>query len=169
MKQLAFALLLAAPLGLASCAGFQPMHATAEAQTVFNNLSVTVEEGDDEADRELGYMIRQRLADRIDVNGKGAPYRLVVEPSLQRAALGLTAFDQASRFDSVARARWQLVSTEDGKILDRGQVEGTASYSASRDPFQLLATTEQANERAANEAANKLINAVTRAVADLPQ
>jgi LPS-assembly lipoprotein len=168
MKQLLLALALTAPLGLGACAGFQPMHATAESQIVFNDLTVMVEDGEDEGDRELGYMIRQRLADRIAVNGEDASYLLVVEPRLRRVGLGLTAFDQASLFDSIAQARWTLTSSEDGSVIARGRVQGEVSYSASRDPYQLLITTEQANERAANEAASKLIDSVTNALAELP-
>lgn len=168
MKQLlstaAFA--LSVPL-LASCAGFTPMHGTQSAQTAFSDMSITVGDGKDEGDRAAGYLIRQRLADRISANDKPT-YQLLVQPSAQRIGLGLTGQDFATRFDGLVIAEWTLRKNEDGSILATGRTQSTATYSADRDPYRLQSTSDEATERASRELADKILTEVALKLAELP-
>ncbi|MGB6228540.1 MAG: hypothetical protein WBF53_00250, partial [Litorimonas sp.] len=159
MKQLlATALLVAGLSALTACAGFQPLHATTAGQTAFDRMSVDVTDGDDEADRAVGFLVRQRLADRMGApDGRPQPYTLTVEPRVLRIGLGVSDEDRATRFDSQVRASWTLLATSDGSTIAQGRSDRTSSYSASRDPYQLLTTTDQANQRAAREVADELL------------
>ncbi|GHA86714.1 hypothetical protein GCM10009069_07420 [Algimonas arctica] len=167
MKQLFTATAFALSIPLVGCAGFQPMHGTQSAQTAFSDMSVTVSDGKDEGDREAGYLIRQRLADRISAPEKPT-YQLLIEPTAQRIGLGLTSGDFASRYDRLVSAKWTLRKSEDGAIVARGQTQSTATYSADRDPYRLQSTSNEATDRAARELADKLLTEVALELAELP-
>lgn len=168
MKQsfAAFALVavMAATL-MMGCAGFEPMHATAGGKTTFSDIDLVISDGRDEGDREAGYLIRQHLADRIDI-AERPTYRLVIDPRVRRIGLGLTAEDFASRFDSRVSASWRLLNASDGAVIDRGSVVRAATYSADPDPYQLLSATDEAVERAAREVADRLLVDVALAISD---
>ena len=156
---------LATPL--AGCAGFQPMHGTASSRAAFTDMAVNVSDGKDEGDRAAGFLIRQRLADRINPVAKPA-YRLEIEPSARRIGLGLRGDDSASRFDGTVRADWRVTRIDDGSSVAKGRTESTATYSADRDPYRLQSTTDAAMERAARELADMLLTEVALELAELP-
>lgn len=158
------AFLFAAAL-MTACAGFEPMNATTGAKAAYSDLNLVVNDGRDEGDREAGYLIRQHLADRISLD-EDATYQLIITPRSQRIGLGLTAEDFASRFDSRVRANWKLIRIKDGSVIDQGRVERTATYSADRDPYQLISATNEAVERAAREVADRLLTDVALAISE---
>ena len=157
---LAAALLALAPLGLSACAGFQPLHATGPSQAAFSDIVVDVRDGDDEADRAAGFLIRQRLADRIQPGGEPL-YRLVVTPRSRRVGIGLTGQEFATRFDGEITASWELLRQSDGGRIARGRTRGVATYSADLDPYRLQSTSDQATQRAARDVADRLLREVT--------
>ena len=162
------AFVLASAVGvsaLTACAGFEPMHGTAENRTAFSDMSVDVSNGSDENDRLVGFLIRQRLADRISPNSK-PKYRLMITPGASRVGIGLTGQDFATRFDSVVTANWQLVRQSDGERVASGRARSVATYSADRDPFQLQTTTDQAMERASRIVADELLTQVALELAE---
>ncbi|MGJ8560557.1 MAG: LPS assembly lipoprotein LptE [Litorimonas sp.] len=167
MKHLFTAAAFALSIPLASCAGFQPMHGTQSTQTAFTDMSVTVGDGKDEADRQAGYLIRQRLADRISASDTPT-YELIIEPSAKRVGLGLTGEDFATRFDRLVSAKWTLLKREDGSVIAKGRTQSTATYSADRDPYRLQSTSNEATDRAARELADKLLTDVALELAELP-
>jgi len=167
MKHLFVASALALSIPLASCAGFQPMHGTAASQTAFSDMAVTVGDGKDEGDRAAGYLIRQRMADRMSVNDKPT-YQLLVQPNAQRIGLGLTGQDFATRFDGLVIAEWTLRKTADGSVVATGRSQSTATYSADRDPYRLQSTSDEATERAARALADKILTEVALEIAGLP-
>lgn len=167
MKQLLTATAFGLSITLASCAGFQPMHGTQSTQAAFSDMSLFVSDGKDENDRAAGYMIRQRLADRITLS-KTPTYALVVHPGARRVGLGLTGEDRATRFDGVVTAEWILRKTDDGSVVAKGNTKSTATYSADRDPYRLQATTDEGTERAARALADKLLTEIALELAKLP-
>ncbi|MEM7727746.1 MAG: hypothetical protein AAF311_00565 [Pseudomonadota bacterium] len=150
---------------LSACAGFQPMHGTAETQTAFSDMVVEVGDGGDEGDRMAGFLIRQRLADRMSRND--APtYKLTIAPSSQRVGIGLTGQDFATRFDGVVTAEWSLVRLADGAQVASGRARSVATYSADQDPYRLQSTSDQATQRAARDVADQLLQQVALELAD---
>lgn len=167
MKQLLAATALTLSITLASCAGFTPMHGTQATQAAFSDMSVEVGDGKDENDRAAGYLIRQRLADRISTSAKPS-YHLVVRPSSQQIGLGLTGQDFATRFDGVVTAEWTLLKTTDQSIVASGRTKSTSTYSADRDPYRLLATSDEATQRAARDLADRMLTDIALELAELP-
>lgn len=166
MKHLLTACAFALSFTVAGCAGFQPMHGTASSKAAFNDMSVRVSDGESELDRAAGFLIRQRLSDRI--NESASPtYALVIEPKSQRVGLGLTGQNFATRFDGVLTARWTLQTLEDGETVANGTTVSTATYSADGDAYRLLSTADEATERAARELVDKLLLDVSFELADL--
>lgn len=167
MKHLFAATAFALSIPLAGCAGFQPMHGTQATQAAFSDMSLIVADGSDENDRAAGYIIRQRLADRITFS-KTPTYTLIVNPSSNRVGLGLTGEDRATRFDGIVAAQWILQKSVDGSIVAKGRTQSTATYSADRDPYRLQATSEEGTERAARALADKLLTEIGLELAKLP-
>ena len=147
---------------LAGC-GFTPLHATGGATDTFNNLALIVEQGDDENDRAAGFMIEQRLRDRI-TDSQAADYALTVTPNIQRVSLGLTARDRATRYDTVMTARWVLVRQSDGAVIGSDVLRETGSFSADEDPYRLLGTDQALQDRTARRLADDIITAVALAL-----
>lgn len=165
MKHLLVTAALALSTTLTACAGFTPLNATPGGKAAFNQLDLVIDDGDDEGDRVAGFLIQQRLADRISTNAT-AQYRLLVRPQAQRIGLGLTAQDFASRFDSIVTAEWSLVRIKDGTVIKTGNAQRTASYSADNDPYSLLTTSDEAVERASREVADELLSEIALALID---
>jgi hypothetical protein len=167
MKHLFAATALTLSLTLSACAGFQPMHGTPGAQAAFSDVAVIMGAGSDEGDRAAGYMIQQRLADRMSKSDKPT-YQLTIDPWVKQIGLGLSGQDFATRFDRLVRAKWTLTKTKDGEIVASGRAESTATYSADRDPYRLLSTADEATNRAASAVADKLLTEIALEIAALP-
>lgn len=165
MKHLLTACAFALSFTVAGCAGFQPMHGTASSKAAFADMSVLVSDGDSELDRAAGFLIRQRLSDRI-TEAASPTYMLLIEPSSQRIGLGLTGQNFATRFDGVLTARWVLQTIKDGETVANGTTISTATYSADGDAYRLLSTADEAAERAARELADRLLLEVSFELAD---
>ena len=160
------ALFLASALLLSAC-GFTPLHGTAAGQQTFNQIGVTVGDGQDENDRAAGFLLRQRLADRLDAPAEPR-YLLDVEPRVRQIGLGLTGQDRASRFDSSMEARWELRDAATGELVEKGRTRGTATFSADRDPYRLLSTNEAAVQRVSAQIADDILASVALALAETP-
>lgn len=151
-------------LTLTAC-GFTPLHQSAPGQTTFSNLRLTMTDGRDEGDRAAGFMIEQRLRDRLSVSGP-SKYQVFVEPRVQRVGLGLTGLDRATRYDSIMSADWTLRDVKTGKVIARGNTRQTATFSADRDPYRLLSTDVAAQERVARIVADQLLVDLALAVSE---
>lgn len=167
MKHLFGIACLIVSTAVAGCAGFQPLHGTTAAQAAFSDMAVTVNDGQDEADRVAGFLIQQRLADRMGITEEPT-YQLTIDPSSQRIGLGLTAQDFATRFDGVVTARWKLTKRDDGSVLASGTSRSTATYSTDRDPYRLQSTSDEATKRASRDVADRVLADVALEIADLP-
>lgn len=143
------------------------MHGTQASKAAFSDMAVIMGDGKDEGDRAAGYLIRQRLADRMSVS-ETPTYQLIITPSVYQIGLGLTGQDFATRFDRLVRADWTLTKTKDGATVAQGRTESTATYSADRDPYRLLSTSDEATDRAARELAGKMLTQIALEIAAVP-
>ena len=147
--------LLTAPL-LTGC-GFTPLHgASAGANAAkFEDITIQVTDGKDAGDKEAGFLVMQRLRDRVGENtGK---HILELTPSLRRRRLGISADDVASRYDSILSMKYKLIDAKSSKILDRGSVEGASTFGAPVDPYGLVAADNNAQQQIAKEVADRLL------------
>ena len=160
-------LALGTALPLSGC-GFTPLHTQPSGTATFEQLDISVSDGRDENDRAAGFALRQHMLDRTGGANPAAPYRLEIVPDVRRVGLGLTDLDRASRFDSVMRARWTLTESRTGRIVERGLLDGRASFSADRDPYRLLSTDQAAVDRVTRSVADDILVAVAVALAGQP-
>jgi len=154
MKKLIIAA-LALPL-LTAC-GFTPMHGTSLGANAvkFEDVSIQITDGRDAGDKEAGFLVMQRLRDRIGENtGK---HILELTPKLRRQRLGISADDVASRYDSILEISYKLLDAKSGKILDRGKIKGTSTFGASIDPYGIVAADNNAKQQTAKEVADRLL------------
>ena len=146
---------LALPL-LTAC-GFTPMHGTnmGANSAKFQDVSIQITDGRDAGDKEAGFLVLQRLRDRIGENS--GKHILELTPKLSRQRLGISADDVASRFDSILEMDYKLLDANTGKILDRGRVKGTSTFGAPIDPYGIVAADNNAKQQTAKEVADRLL------------
>ena len=147
--------ILALPL-LTAC-GFTPMHGTGLGANAakFEDVSIQMTDGRDAGDKEVGFLVMQRLRDRIGENtGK---HVLELTPQLSRSRLGISADDVASRYDSILSIDYTLTDAANGKILDSGSVSGTSTFGAPIDPYGVVAADNNAKQQIAKEVADRLL------------
>ncbi|WP_416878864.1 hypothetical protein [Litorimonas sp.] len=145
-------------LGLSAC-GFTPMHSpqalSLDGAQPLQMITVDMKDGKDVNDKEAGFFVLQRLRDRVGTNS--GKYTLTVTPSWRRGRLGISANDVASRYDGTVTANYVLTETKTGNILDRGRVTAVSTFAASRDPYGVIASNDNAIQTTAAEAADRLI------------
>ncbi len=147
--------LLTAPI-LTGC-GFTPMHGTSLGANTdkFQDISIQINDGRDAGDKEAGFLVMQRLRDRIGENtGK---HILDLTPRLRRQRLGISADDVASRYDSILEMDYKLLDAKSGKILERGKVKGISTFGAPIDPYGIVAADNNAKQQTAKEVADRLL------------
>ncbi len=150
-------LLTALTASLLSACGFTPMHggSLGANSAKFEDISIQVNDGRDAGDKEAGFLVMQRLRDRIGENtGK---HILELTPKLRRQRLGISADDVASRYDSILEVNYKLIDAKTGKILNRGKVKGTSTFGAPVDPYGIVAADNNAKQQTAKEVADRLL------------
>lgn len=148
---------LAIALPLLTACGFTPMHSPSLGANAakFEDISIQVNDGRDAGDKEAGFLVMQRLRDRIGENtGK---HILELTPKLRRQRLGISADDVASRYDSILEVNYKLMDAKTGRILNKGKVKGTSTFGAPVDPYGIVAADNNAKQQTAKEVADRLL------------
>jgi len=144
-------------LPLLTACGFTPMHGTGLGANAakFEDISIQINDGRDAGDKEAGFLVMQRLRDRIGENtGK---HILELTPKLRRQRLGISADDVASRYDSVLEVDYKLMDAKTGRILNKGKVKGISTFGAPIDPYGIVAADNNAKQQTAKEVADRLL------------
>ena len=150
-------IIVALALPLLTACGFTPMHGTGLGANAakFEDISIKITDGKDAGDKEAGFLVMQRLRDRIGENtGK---HVLELTPKFRRQRFGLSADDVASRYDSIFEINYKLLDAKSGKILDRGKVKGASTFGAPVDPYGIVAADNNAKQQTAKEVADRLL------------
>ncbi len=143
-------------LGVSAC-GFRPIYAqSAGLAQAFEGVDVSAGQG------RASYLVRQASLNAF--GSTGVPeYDLRLTVGEFRRGFGITAEDVATRFEVVLNVNYQLVRLSDNQVLDTGRVTSAASFdvpfnpdSNTEDPFSNIAAEENAKERAADLAAQRL-------------
>jgi LPS-assembly lipoprotein len=149
--RIAFAALAAAALGLSACAGFQPLYGDAAVVSSLASIEVTAPEG------RTGYLIRQHLDDVFAKNHAApASYRMDVQISETRYPRGVRIDNVATRYEYVLIANYVLSSVPSGAVAKRGQVRVELTYDSADQPYAAIAAQQDAQDRAAQEAARRI-------------
>ena len=140
---------------LASC-GFTPMHAPAGAAGAFGNMAVELSSNISVEDEEAAFWLQQRLAERLG-STSGAEQILEVTPSTRRGGIGISGQDIATRYDLNMTLKYKLTDAKTGKVLDRGTISSVSTYTATDDPYALIAAQKETSKQLASETADRLL------------
>ena len=149
-KALAVGALLAASVGLSSC-GFTPLYAQQGVVSKLASVDVVAPEG------RTGFLLREHLDDAFGRNLDAAPaYRMHLVIHESRAPRGVRIDNVATRYEYVLNASYVLNALPSGAVAKRGQVKVELTYDSADQPYAAIAAEQDAQDRAAEEAARKI-------------
>jgi LPS-assembly lipoprotein len=144
------ALLAAASLGLAAC-GFTPLYGTPGVTSSLAAIQVIAPEG------RTGELIREHLDDVLGHNGNVTPaYRMTLSLGEQRYPRGVRVDNVATRYEYVLVASYALTELKTGALAKKGQVRVEVTYDSADQPYASVAAQQDAQDRAAGEAARRI-------------
>jgi LPS-assembly lipoprotein len=149
-RTLLTALLATAAVGLSAC-GFAPLYAQSGVVSSLASIDVVAPEG------RTGYLIRQQLDDAFAKN-RAAPasYRMNVQISETRYPRGVRIDNVATRYEYILSATYQLVALPSGAPAKTGHVQVELTYDSADQPYAAVAAQQDAQDRAAQEAARRI-------------
>lgn len=151
MKRLVLLATATAALGLAGCAGFQPLYAQPGVVKGLAAIQVKAPDG------RTGYLIRQHLDDAFAKNHSAAPtYRMDVFLGEARYPRGVRIDNVATRYEYVLTASYVLYAQSGGAAVKQGQVRVELTYDSADQPYASIAAQQDAQDRAAEEAARRI-------------
>jgi LPS-assembly lipoprotein len=144
------ALLALAAITLGGC-GFTPLYATPKTEAGLSSIQVNVPHG------RTAFLLGEDLDDAFARDrDKPATYRLDVTLLERRYARGLRQDNTADRYESHLIVSYQLVEIDSGKVLKTGSEPVEVSYAASGEPYAGIAAQQDAEQRAADQAAQRI-------------
>lgn len=150
MRVLVSSLLVAAAVGLSGC-GFTPLYAQPGVTPALASVQVTAPEG------RTGYLLREQLDEQLGYNAAAAPtYRMALQISEARYPRGLRIDNVATRYEYVLTTDYVLTSAASGAVVKRGQVRIQLTYDSADQPYASIAAQQEAQERAADQAARRI-------------
>lgn len=158
-RNLLTGLVLAAALALGAC-GFTPMYGAGGAATGLSDIRVQTGE------ERIDFLLQEALLDAMGSRYASGPYTLRTETDLSSIGLGIGADAIVQRFQIAVTVDYDVVD-ESGAAIVSGQVTGQASYDLSSSPYASLASEQDAEERAARMAADRLTAHLVRAFSQL--
>lgn len=143
--------LAAATFALGACAGFQPLYGDAAVVKGLAAIQVKAPEG------RTGYLIRQHLDDAFAKDHSAAPaYRMELSLGEARYPRGVRIDNVATRYEYVLTAAYLLRAQPSGAVAKRGQVRVELTYDSADQPYASIAAQQDAQDRAADEAARRI-------------
>jgi LPS-assembly lipoprotein len=150
MRRSAAALLLLGAAGLSGC-GFKPLYA--QPGVVQNLAAMDVVAPDGRA----GFLIREHLEDSLARNRGAAPvYRMDLQLSEARYPRGVRVDNVATRYEYVLTAVYVVRNAASGTEAKRGAVHVELTYDSADQPYAAIAAQQDAQDRAAEEAARRI-------------
>jgi LPS-assembly lipoprotein len=146
----AVAVLAAASAALSGC-GFTPLYAQTGVVSNLAAIDVVAPEG------RTGFLIRQSLDDAFAKNRSApATYRMNLSLAEARYPRGLRIDNVATRYEYVLTATYALSSVATGALAKRGAVRVELTYDSADQPYASIAAQQDAQQRAAEEAARRI-------------
>ncbi len=139
-----------AGLGLAGC-GFTPLYGAPGVASSLAAISVVTPEG------RAGHLIRGHLDDAF-AHRRGGPAAYSMELSLGEARYprGVRIDNVATRYEYVLTATYELKAQPSGALAKRGSVRVELTYDSADQPYASIAAQQDAQDRAAEEAARRI-------------
>ncbi|MDR3510032.1 MAG: LPS assembly lipoprotein LptE [Caulobacteraceae bacterium] len=146
---IALSLALAAA-ALGGC-GFTPLYATPGVVAGMSSIQVNVPHG------RTAFLLGEDLNDDLARDlGKPPTYRLDLTVVEKRYPRGLKLDNTADRYETHVTVGYSLVEIDNGKVLKTGAEPIEVSYAASGYPYAGIVAQQDAQKRAAEEAAHRI-------------
>lgn len=132
--------------------GFSPLYAQRGVTPGLSAIEV------DAPQTRTGYLLREELDDAFARDlGRPATYRLALKVDEDRRARGLRVDDVASRYEVLLRVDYALLPIGGGATpLTQGRAEVSVTYDSPDQPYAGIAAQTDGQERAANQAAQRI-------------
>ena len=144
------AALAAAALGLSAC-GFTPLYATPGVSSQLTAVQVTTPPG------RTGQLIREHLDDALARDKGTEPrYRMELVLSETRYPRGVRVDNVATRYEYVLTANYILTALPSGAPVKQGTTRVEVTYDSADQPYASISAQQDAQDRAAAEAARKI-------------
>lgn len=149
-RSIVTAALLAGALALGGC-GFTPLYGSPGVTSQLAGVQVIAPEG------RAGHLIREHLDDAL-ARDKGATplYRMSLQLSETRYPRGVRIDNVATRYEYVLTAAYTLVSVASGSPVKTGLARVEVTYDSADQPYASIAAQQDAQDRAAAEAARRI-------------
>ena len=142
--------MVAACAALAGC-GFAPLYAQPGVVSSLAAIDVQAPQG------RTGFLIREHLDDAFAKNrGKPAAYNMQLALAEQRYPRGVRVDNVATRYEYVLVATYALTAVPSGAVAKRGTVRVELTYDSADQPYAAVAAQQDAQDRAAEEAARRI-------------
>ncbi|MEO6338695.1 MAG: LPS assembly lipoprotein LptE [Caulobacteraceae bacterium] len=128
--------------------GFTPLYATPGVGPALQSVAVVAPDG------RAGFLVREQLEDALAHDqGAAARYRLTYTVSQNRYARGLRVNNIATGYELDLNVDYALTETGTGAVVYRGNAPVQVSYNSADAPYAGIAAQQDAEERAARQAA----------------
>ena len=142
--------LAGASLALGGC-GFTPLYAAPGVTSKLASIDVIAPQG------RTGYLLRQHLDDVFAKNhNEPAQYTMRLALSQARYPRGIRTDNVATRYEYVLTADYALSALPSGEVVKRGRVRVEVTYDSADQPYASVAAQQDAQDRAAQEAARRI-------------
>jgi LPS-assembly lipoprotein len=144
---------LLAAVALSGC-GFTPLYATPGVTPALASIDVATPQTDAGATSREGYFLRLKLNDQLGRDPDSpSRYRLATTLKEGRNAQGARVNNIASRYELDLSVIYVLSDGVTGEVLTQGSVPVKVSYDSSDPPYATVAANQDAETRAAEQAA----------------
>ncbi|MFI4950165.1 MAG: LPS assembly lipoprotein LptE [Caulobacterales bacterium] len=139
-----------AALALGGC-GFTPLYAQPGVVSNLAAITVTAPDG------RTGFLLRQHLDDAF-ARRRDTPARYAMRLALSEARYprGIRIDNVATRYEYVLTADYTLANLPAGDVAKRGRVRVELTYDSADQPYASVAAEQDAQDRAAEEAARRI-------------
>jgi len=142
-----------AAAALSGC-GFTPLYGTPGMTPALASVEVATPLSDVGATSREGYFLRLKLNDQLGHDpDTPSRYRLQTVMKTTRLALGARVNNIASRYELDLTVTYALSDAVTGEVLTQGSVPVKVSYDSSDPPYATVAANQDAETRAAEQAA----------------
>ena len=137
-------------LALAAC-GFTPLYATPGVTPSMASIQVNAPKG------RTGFLLGEQLNDALATDRTAPPrYRLDLAIREHRYNRGLTVDNVARRYENHVLITYELYDLVLGKVVKAGAEPIEITYAASDQPYAGIAAQQDAQQRAAADAAQRI-------------
>jgi LPS-assembly lipoprotein len=150
-------LALSATLGLGAC-GFSPMYANSGTAATLSDFTIVT--GEERVD----FLLQQALMDAMGARDGDGTYELRAETRQSSIPLGIGADAVVRRYTIELTVNYEVFRTGAVDPVMSGSARGSASYDLSNSPYAALVSEQDAEERAARMAADRITAQLLRAI-----